>query len=85
MMVDRDDIIGTLIRYGLDCLGTESRWGEIFHARPDGSGAHQTSDTMGTGSFPGGNWSRRCVNHPPLSNTKAKERVVMCLYLTNSI
>jgi hypothetical protein len=82
MMVGRDSVIGIVIRYRLGGLGIESRWGEIFHTRPDVPGAHQNSHTIGTGSFPGGKRSGRCVNHPPPSNTKAKERVEMCLYRT---
>jgi len=81
-MVGRENVIGTVTRYRLDGPGIESRWGEIFHTRPDGPGAHQTSDTMGIELFPGGKRSGCCVNHPPPSNTKARERVEMCLYRT---
>ena len=67
MMVCRDSVIGIVTRYRLNGPGIESRWGEIFHARPDGPGAHQTSNTMGIGSFPGAKRSWRGVvltTHP---------------------
>jgi len=33
--VGRDSAFGILTPYGLDGLGIESRWGEIFRTRPD--------------------------------------------------
>ena len=40
--------------YGLDGLGIESQWGAKFSAPVQtGPGAHSTSCTMGTGTFPG--------------------------------
>ena len=36
MMVGRASVIGIMTRYKLDGPVIESRWGEIFHTRPDG-------------------------------------------------
>ena len=55
--------------------------GAIFSALVQtGPGAHPTSYTMGTGSFPGVKRPVRGVDHPPASNTEVKERVEMYLY-----
>jgi hypothetical protein len=40
-----------------------------------GPGAHPTSYTMGTGSFPRAKWPGRGVDHPPASSAEVKERV----------
>jgi len=41
-------------RYGLDGPGIESRWGaRVTASVQTGLGAHTSSYTMGTGSFPG--------------------------------
>jgi hypothetical protein len=32
--MDRDSSVGIATRYGLDGLGIESRWGEVFLNRP---------------------------------------------------
>ena len=54
-IVGRDSSVGIATRYGLDGPGIESRWGARFSAPVQtGPGAHPTSYTMGTGSFPGG-------------------------------
>jgi hypothetical protein len=47
-----DSSVAVVTRYGLDGPGIESRWGRDFPQT--GPGAHPTSYTMGTGSFPGG-------------------------------
>ena len=47
-------VVGIATAYGLDGPGIESRWGARFSALVQtGPGAHPTSCTMGTGSFPG--------------------------------
>ena len=61
---DRSVSIGT--RYGLDGPGIESLWGAIFSTPVQtGPGAHPSSYTMGTGSFPGVKRPGRGVDHPP--------------------
>jgi hypothetical protein len=46
-------------------------------------GAHPTSYTMGTGSFPGVNRPRRDVDHTPPSSAEVNERVQLYLYSTS--
>jgi len=47
-------VVGIATGYGLDGPGIESRWGTRFSAPVlTGPGAHSTSCTVGTGSFPG--------------------------------
>ena len=66
---------------GLDGPGIESRWGARFSASVQtGPGAHPTSYTMGTGSFPGVKRPESGVDHPPLSSAEVKERVELYLY-----
>ena len=45
-----------------------------------GSGAHPTSYTIGTGSFPGVKPPGRGIDHPSLSNAKVKDRVELYIY-----
>jgi hypothetical protein len=46
-------VVGIATGYGLDDLGTESRWGARFPPPVQtGPGTHPASCTMGTGSFP---------------------------------
>jgi hypothetical protein len=67
--VDRDSSVGIAIRYRMDGPGIESRAGVRFSAPVQtGSGAHSASNTIGTGSFPGVNRSKRGADHPPPSN-----------------
>jgi hypothetical protein len=62
----RDSSVGISTRYGLEGPGIESRFGARFCARVQtGPGAHLSSYTLGTGSFPGVNRPGRCVDHPP--------------------
>ena len=65
----RDSSVGIATRYGLDGPGIESLWGAIFSAPVQtGPGAHPTSCTMGTGSFPGVKRPGRGVDPPPPSS-----------------
>jgi hypothetical protein len=62
--------------YGLDGPGIESRWRWDFpHPVQTGPGAHPTSCTMGTGSFPGGKErpGRDADPSPPSSAVVMKE------------
>ena len=70
----RDSSVGIATGYGLDGPGIESRWGgEIFRTRPDRSGAHPASYTMGTGSFQGIKRPGRGADHPPHLAPRLKE------------
>ena len=63
--VSRNSSVGKVTRYVLWGPGIESRWGARFFAPVQtGPGAHPTSRTMGTGSFPGVKRPGRGVNHP---------------------
>jgi hypothetical protein len=55
--------VGIATDYKLDGQGTESRWGRDFPPVQTGPGAHPSSCTMGTGSFPG----VKCVRGMPLT------------------
>jgi len=68
--------VGIATGYGLDGPGIESRWGARFSATiQTGPGAHPTSCTMGTGSFPGAKSSRSVTltPHPLLVPLVMKE------------
>jgi hypothetical protein len=72
----RDSSVDIAARCGLDGPGIESRWGARFSAPVQtGTGAHPTSYTMGTGSFPGVNRPGRGVDHPPPSSAEVDGRV----------
>ena len=58
--------------------GSDPGDGEVFHTRPDR--ARPASCTMGTGSLPKENWSRRVVDHPPPSRVEVKEIVGLYRY-----
>jgi hypothetical protein len=45
-----------------------------------GAGAHPSSGTMGTGSFPGVKRPGCGVDHPPTSRAEVKETVELYLY-----
>jgi len=66
-------------RYGLDGPGTESRWGRGFpHPFQTGPGGYPTNEfrIFPAGKAAGGG----CVDHPPPSCGKVKERVELYLY-----
>jgi len=70
--------------YGLDGPGIESRWGTRFFAPlQTAPGAHPTSCTMGTGSFPGLKSGRGVMltPHPLLVPWSRKNRVIPLLPL----
>jgi len=58
--------VGIATGYGLDGPGIESLWGRDFPPVQTGPGAHPTSCTMGTGSFPGVNSGRGVTLTPHL-------------------
>jgi hypothetical protein len=64
--VGRNSSDGIATRSGLDGAGIESRCGARFSASVQtGPGAHLSSYTVGTGSFPGVKRPGRGVDHPP--------------------
>ena len=70
----RDGSVGIATHYGLDGPGIESRWwAKISAPVQSGTGAHPTSYTVCTVSFPGVKWSGRGVDHPPHLAPKLKE------------
>jgi len=75
-------IVGIATGYGLDGPGIESRWGARFSAPVQTSpGAHPSSCTMGTGSFPGGKEQPgRDTDPSPPSSAIGHERVELYLY-----
>ena len=76
-----DSSVGIATHYGLDGPRIESRWEARFSAPVQtGPGAHPSSCTMGTGSFPGVKRPEHGVDHPPSSSAEAKERVHLYLY-----
>ena len=78
----RDNVVGIAIRYGLDGLGIESRWGgEIFRTRSKRSWGPPSLLYNGYRvSFPGVKRPGRGVDHPPPSRAEVKERVELYLY-----
>ena len=62
--LDRDSAVGLATLYGLDGLGIEYRWGEIFVLLHTGRVAHPASYTMANGSFFKAKWQRRGFHHP---------------------
>jgi hypothetical protein len=67
--------IGIVTDYGMYGPGIESQWGRDFFAPVQtGPGAHPTSCTIGTGSFPGSKvWPGRAADHSPPSSSEVME------------
>ena len=70
--------VGIATDYGLDGLGIEPRWDEIFRPSRPAHGAHPASCTMGTGSFPGVKYGRDVLlnTHPLLVPRSWKSRAI---------
>jgi len=76
----QDSSVGTATWYGLDDPGDRIQVGVRFSAPVQTApGAHPASYRMGTGSFPGVKRLGRCIEHPPPSSVKVKERVELYL------
>jgi hypothetical protein len=68
--------VGIATDYGLNGPGIESRWGARFFAHVQtGSGAHQPSCTIGTGSFLGVKQPGRGANHPPTPSAEVENEL----------
>jgi hypothetical protein len=78
--VDPDSSVGIANRFGLDDPGIESRWGEIFRTRPDGSCGPPILHTIGTGYFQGVKRPGRGLDHPHTSSAEFKERAELYPY-----
>ena len=70
--------VGIATDYGMNGSGIESRWGRDFPPVQTGSGAHASSSTMGTGSFPGVKCGRGVLltTHPLLASRSWKSRAI---------
>jgi len=69
--------VGVATRYGLDGLGIESRWGEIFRTRPDRPWGPPCFLYNGYRvSFPGVKRPGRGVYHPPLLAPRLKKEQI---------
>jgi len=76
LSVGRDSVVGIMACSGLDGVGIESRWRRDFSTPfQNVHGAHITSYTRGTGSFPGVIRARRGVGHLPSCSSEVKEKV----------
>ena len=75
-------VVSIATAYGLDGPGIDSQCGRDFpHLSRPALGAHPTSCTIGTMSFPGGvKWREHGVDHPLPSSAEVKERVELYLY-----
>jgi len=61
--VSRDSSVGIATRYGMDDPGSNSVGARFSAPVQTGPGAHPSSYTMGTGSFPGVKRPGRGVDH----------------------
>jgi len=66
--------------YRLDGLGIKSQWGRFSAPVWTGPGVHPASCTIGTRSFLVVKQLGHCVDHPPLSSARVKERVELYIY-----
>jgi hypothetical protein len=81
MKGSRDISVCIATGYGVHRSGIKSRWAEIFSAPVQTCpGAHPTTFTIGTGSFPGVKRPGRGVGHPPIFSAEVKLRVELYLY-----
>ena len=71
--MERDSTGGIGTRYGLDGLDRIPVGVRCCAPLQTGPGAHSTSYTMGTGSFPGVKQPVRGFNHPPYLASRMKK------------
>ena len=75
-----DSSLSIATHYRLDGLGIKSQWGRFSTPLQTGPGVHPASSTLGTRSFLAVKQLGHCVDHPPPSSAKVKERVKLYLY-----
>jgi hypothetical protein len=81
-MWSRDSSVGITTRYGLEGLGIESRWGEIFRTYPDRLRGPPGLLYKGYGVFPGSKVRPgRDADHTPPSSAEVKNRAIPLLSL----
>jgi hypothetical protein len=74
----RDSSVSIATRYGLEGrISVRVRFSAAIQTDP---GAHLSSFTMGTGSFPEVQQLELGVDHPPTSSVEVKERVELYLH-----
>ena len=74
-------VVGTATAYGLDGLGIESRWGEIFRTSPDRPWGPPSLLYNGYRVFPVGKLlPGRDADPSPPSSAEVKNRVELYLY-----
>ena len=78
--MDRGSSVSIPTRYGLDGLGIESRWGEIFRTRPDRPWFPPNLLYNEYRVFPGGKAAGAWRWPPTTSSAEFKERVELFLY-----
>ena len=71
----RESAFGIATHYGLDGAGIAFQKGRGFPCRPDRSGAHPASYTMGTASVQGVKRPGREINHIAPSSAEIEERI----------
>ena len=76
-----DSSVGIATRYGLYCLGIESRWGTDFPHLQTCPGGHPASCTMGTGSIPVLNGRGVMLIPHRIFSAEILKRVELYLYL----
>ena len=76
-----DSTVSASTCYGLDDLGIESQWGQIFHTHPDLPwGQPSLLYNAYQISFLGVKWLGCGTDHPPPMRAEAKDRVELYLY-----
>jgi len=78
---DRDRVVNVVTHYGLNSLGTESRWGKTSHTHPDQSWDPPRLLHKGFQGFPEKvKRPKPGVDHPSPSSAKVKESVEIYIY-----
>ena len=75
-----DSLVGIANRYGLDCPGVETRWGEIFALFRTGPGAIHSPVLWVPALFSVGKEVWAWHSQPTPSSVEVKEKVKLYLY-----